>query len=90
MEQHSTELIKKVSYEEGYNDGLKCGKLCAAQQILDDLEDILTQALYQTLKSREKVEPDGNSFIHLTGRVIVYNDLIETLPELRKRYEVQE
>ena len=77
-----------IARETSYNEGYDTGKLCAAQQILDNLEDILTKALYQTLKQREKMDPDGNGFTHFTGRVVAYNDLIDTLPELRKKYEV--
>ena len=41
MEINSAEILRNAAYEEGYKDGLKCGKLCASQQILDDLEELL-------------------------------------------------
>lgn len=78
-------MAREAAYDEGY----EAGKKAAAEQILDDLEDILTEALYQTLKQREKMDPDGNGFTHFTGRVVAYNDLIDTtLLKLRKKYGV--
>jgi hypothetical protein len=69
-------------------NGYECSKQSIAEQILDDFEDILTTTLYQTLKQREKMDSNGNGFIHFTGRVVAYDDLIDILPELRKKYGV--
>ena len=36
-------ILRESAYDKGYKDGVICGKLCASQQILDDLEDLLTK-----------------------------------------------
>lgn len=82
-------LTDAIALEAKYDEGFDAGKQAAAEQILDDLEDVLTEALYQTLKQRENMDPDGNGFTHFTGRVVAYNDLIDTtLLKLREKYGV--
>ena len=75
-------------YEEGYQDGLKCGKLCAAQQILDEFEIILTEAQFYSIAQRDENNPEEDGFTYFTGKGAAFSELLRRLPELKNKYEV--
>ena len=80
----------KAAYEEGYQDGLKCGKLCASQQILDDLEELLTKKKEEfKQKANEHPEidyPEADAF--WTGRSVSCHDLLLHVKNLKQKYGV--
>ena len=86
MDQNSN----KAAYEEGYQDGLKCGKLCASQQILDDLEELLTKKKEEfKQKAAEHPEidyPEADAF--WIGRSITCLDLLRHINKLKQEHEV--
>ena len=80
-------MAQNKAYEEGYQDGLKCGKLCAAQQILDDLEEILTAKLETFNKLQEdpslapyhKPEPE-----YWNGRAVTCGEILRMITTIKK------
>lgn len=86
MEQNNN----KTAYEEGYKEGLKCGKLCASQQILDDLEELFTKKKEEYRKSvvdNPEIEyPEANAY--WTGRRVSCHDLLLHIKNLKQKYGV--
>ena len=80
-------MEQNKAYDEGYQDGLKCGKLCAAQQILDDLEEILTAKLETFNKLQEdpslasplKHEPE-----YWKGRAVTCGEILRMITTIKK------
>ena len=80
-------MDQNKAYNEGYQDGLKCGKLCAAQQILDDLEEILTAKLETFNKLQEdpslasplKHEPE-----YWNGRAVTCGEILRMVTNIKK------
>lgn len=83
-------ILRESAYDKGYNDGVTCGKLCASQQILDDLEELLTKKKEEfKQKATEHPEidyPEADAF--WTGRSVSCHDLLLHIKELKKKYEV--
>ena len=83
-------ILRESAYDKGYKDGVTCGKLCASQQILDDLEELLTKKKEEfRQKATEHPEiayPEADAF--WTGRSVSCHDLLLHIKELKKKYEV--
>lgn len=82
--------VKKAIYNSGYEDGIKCGKLCASQQILDDLEELLTKRkdeYKQNAISHPEIDyPEANVF--WTGRSVSCHELLQHIIGLKNKYGV--
>ena len=82
--------VKKAIYDSGYEDGISSGKLCATQQILDDLEELLTKRRDEYKQNRaahpEIDFPEAN--VYWTGRLVSYGEMLKAIKELKKKYEV--
>ena len=83
-------ILREAAYEIGYQNGVTCGKLCASQQILDDLEELLTKKKEEfKQKANEHPEidyPEADAF--WTGRSVSCHDLLLHIKNLKKKYEV--
>lgn len=80
-------MEQNKAYDEGYQDGLKCGKLCAAQQILDDLEEILTAKLeaFNTLKEDpELAHPLEHESEYWNGRAVTCGEILRIVTNIKK------
>lgn len=91
MEKNSAEILRDAAYEEGYKVGVTCGKLCAAQQILDELEEIFTEK-HKEYKQRKEAHheiefPEADSY--WLGRYLTCGDLLRHITELKKKHGVQ-
>lgn len=83
--------VKKAIYDSGYEAGITCGKLCAAQQILDELEEAVTKKREGYRQTREESKstdyPEGYSY--WLGRGLTCGEILMLLTELRKKFEVK-
>ncbi len=83
--------VKKAIYDSGYEAGIKCGKLCASQQILDELEETLIAKREEYKQNREANKdteyPEATSY--WLGRGLTCGDVLRLLTELKKKYGVQ-
>lgn len=82
--------VKKAIYDSGYEDGISSGKLCATQQILDELED-LVDARYEAVKKTHaelSFSSGSDMNIYWTGRLVSYGEMLKAIKELKKKYEV--
>ena len=89
--ENGTAILRESAYDKGYKDGVTCGKLCAYQQILDELDEILTSKLEAfnriqedpTLASPLKHEPE-----YWSGRAVTCGEILRVVTLLKKKYEV--
>lgn len=83
---NAAEILREAAYEEGY----KAGKVCAAQQILDDLDEILTEKQEQyNQKKKERPDidyPEADSY--WLGRSVTCGEILRLLEQLKNKYEV--
>lgn len=87
--------VKKAIYDSGYKDGcedgIERGKLCASQQILNDLEEFLTKRkdeYKQNAISHPEIDyPEANVF--WTGRGVSCHELLQHIIGLKNKYGVQ-
>lgn len=91
MNKNNTEIPREAAYEVGYQDGLKCGKLCATQQILDELEELCLQKKDEYRKNvtdHPEVEyPEANAY--WTGRSVSCFEVLQQIKKLKTKYGVQ-
>lgn len=82
--------VKKAIYDSGYEAGIACGKLCASQQILDELEKALITKREEYRQNREanKDIEYPESFSYWLGRGLTCGEILRLLTELKKKYEV--
>lgn len=82
--------VKKAIYDSGYEAGIKCGKLCASQQILNELAEALIAKREEYKRNREasKDTEYPESFGYWLGRALTCSDVLRLLTELKKKYEV--
>lgn len=87
--------VKKAIYDSGYEDGINSGKLCAAQQILGELEETFIAKRYEYKQKQKQAQeasraveyPEAASY--WLGRAFTCDDVLRLLTELRRKYEVQ-
>lgn len=85
-------IARETSYNEGYEAGLACGKLCAAQQILDELEELLTTKHDEFKQARDASPdlpdpcPESTSFWE--GRRVACSDILKRIAKLKNKYGV--
>ena len=81
-------ITNYASYEEGY----ATGKLCAAQQILDELEELLTQKRDEFKQARDSgpdvPDPCPESVSFWEGRRVTCVDVLKQITKLKKKFEV--
>lgn len=82
--------VKKAIYDSGYEAGITCGKLCASQQILDELEEALTNKREEYKQKREasKDTEYPESFSYWLGRGLTCGEILRLLTELKKKHGV--
>ena len=83
-------ILREAAYTEGYKDGVKCGKLCASQQILDTLEELLTgmKADYEQklIDYPDMIDSEAEAFWR--GGSVTCFKLLRRVEILKKKYEV--
>ncbi len=81
-------IAKEVAYDEGY----ETGKLCAAQQILDELEELLAKKHDEFKQARdsspEVPDPCPESTSFWEGRRVTCSDILKRITKLKNNYGV--
>lgn len=81
-----------IAREAAYDEGYEAGKLCAAQQILDELEELLTQKRDEFKQARdaspEVPDPCPESTSFWEGRRVACSDLLKQIIKFKKKFEV--
>lgn len=80
--------VKKAIYDSGYEAGITCGKLCAAQQILDELEEALTNKREEYRQKREANKDIPEYFSYWLARGLTCGEVLPLLTKLKKKYEI--
>ena len=83
-------ILRESAYDKGYKDGVICGKLCASQQILDTLEELLAgmKADYEQklIDSPDKIDAEAEAYWR--GGSVTCFKLLSHIELLKKKYEV--
>ena len=79
-----------IAREAAYDEGYEAGKLCASQQILDELEEAFTKRREEYKQKRaehpEIEYPEADSY--WLGRACTCTDVLCLLEQLKKKYGV--
>jgi len=83
-------LTEAVAREAAYDEGYEAGKLCAAQQILDDLEEVIKEKRegYRQTREKHKSIDYHESYSYWLGRGLTCGEILMLLTELKKKYGI--
>ena len=88
--ENSAAILRESAYDKGYKDGVTCGRLCASQQLLDALEELLagmkTDYEQKLTDSPDKIDTEAEAYWR--GGSVTCFKLLSHIKMLKKKYEV--
>lgn len=77
-------LTDAIALEAKYDEGFDAGKQAAAEQIFEELEEILTEKLEAFNKAHKESESE-----YWQGRAVTCGETLHLISELKKKYGVK-
>ena len=75
--------MNQIAVEIAYADGFDAGKQAAAEQIFEELEEILTEKLEAFNKAHKESESE-----YWQGRAVTCGETLRLISDLKKKYGV--
>lgn len=81
-------LVDTIAKETTYDEGYDAGKQATAQQILDELENLVDTSYKAAKKKQAEFDSSSDTNVYWTGRLVSYGEVLKAITELKKKYQV--